>query len=85
MFSRAPDAGGKWGPVQHVKHTKKTCVTFKFPKLNFACLIYYLLPNRAKIQNTCLEVVVLDWPLNIYTYNGCQKDFPQDICTILQS
>ena len=32
-----------------------------------------------------VKAVVLDWPLNIYTYNGCQKEFPQDICKILQS
>ena len=25
------------------------------------------------------KAVVLDWPLNIYTNNGCQKEFPQDI------
>ena len=31
------------------------------------------------------KAVVLDWPLNIYTYNGCQKEFPQDTCKIVQS
>ena len=35
--------------------------------------------------NLCVDIlkaVVLDWPLNIYTYNSCQKEFPQDICKI---
>ena len=31
------------------------------------------------------KAVVLDWPLNIYTYSGCQKEFPQDKCKSLQS
>ena len=25
------------------------------------------------------KAIVLDWPLNISTYNGYQKEFPQDI------
>ena len=32
-----------------------------------------------------LKVGVRDWPLNIYTYNSCQKEFSKDICKILQS
>ena len=31
------------------------------------------------------KIVVLDWPLNICTYNSCQKQFPKDICKLLQS
>ena len=40
--------------------------------------------NPTSIPYT-VKVVVLDWPLNIYTYNSCQKEFPQGICKILQS
>ena len=32
-----------------------------------------------------IKVGVWDCPLNIYTYNSCQKEFPKDIGKILQS
>ena len=37
--------------------------------------------NSADFNNTVKDVV-LDWPLNIYTYVGCKKEFPQNICKI---
>ena len=35
----------------------------------------------------CVQIKagVWDCPLNMYIYNGCQKEFPKDICKILQS
>ena len=32
-----------------------------------------------KLRSDLLKVVVWDWPLNIYTYNGFQKVFSKDI------
>ena len=31
------------------------------------------------------RVGVWNWPLNICTYNGCQKELPKNVCQILQS
>ena len=43
-----------------------------------ACSAVICQPGGHK-QNHNIKVVVYDWPLNIYTYNGCQGYFPEDI------
>ena len=37
------------------------------------------------LQRKLVKVGVWDWPLNIYSYNSCQKKFPKEICKTLQS
>ena len=46
---------------------------FSFYNCNTMCLCEVSCGQRN------LKVGVWDWPLNIYTYNGCQKEFPKDM------
>ena len=64
----------KWNRIKFIKNEK-----------HWNKITNVLINSASACHVIMFQAVVWDWPLSIYTYNGCQNYFPKDICKILQS